>query len=872
MPRNPRAKPGVAPGNTHNITFSDGYQTWGALLDGGPRGIQEVPQTPSTLLFTNGGGRYGDNEAGLSHLEQRDWTGGRGQENFGDDNSRYFDGQALWSLTPDMLLPAPQWKPRLGLSSGVASGLVNLPGSVEWRKLYSSGRYLAVKFTPAASTAVDTVYLWVRRRGRPGTLTMEVRNDNAGDPGTVRVTGTVSVSTITDTISQFYSFDFSSTTSLTGGTAYWVVVYGASTDSENDHWSVGTQASGSNGKGSSDGSTWASSSYPPYFWAATTTKDEITNLTWKFFELEGTTYAVQYSPPGIGPSVDSTMIIQGDRGECDSNSGDKSKLNDATKSWTSNIWAGAKVKIVAGPGLGEWRTISSNTSTALTVSPNFNVAQTTSSRYAIYDSPYWSTVGSLPSNFTVTDVAVIDNLAFIACGANSIKQMRNTTSGTAATAFDTTETATANLLEVFYHPDDGVQLWRSKSGGVSDVDHAVPSTWGGTMTFTPTTPIPIGEDSRIITNLVSYDDEMWVLKEDSLWRVKNDRPSKIDLGLDAMPSTTNGVAACAKDLYLYFSWSHSVERLYGGTLDDMGPWSGAGLPSGRTGPISALLPVIGWLFAAVDGGPSGTSSILANNGRGWHEVFRGFETGRRIQSLYWQPVTGGQPKLFFSFGSLVLYLTFPADALHPLRDTNMPYQHEAVLTTSTFDMGTLRLPKFFKEFEAVLDNLRPRASSAVGKEIFVDMQTDDRIGTTQWTEMGVLADSPVDALQLNQGSKRAMRLRLRINTNEATVPVKVRATVLECFARAPVKYQYNLRLKVSSLQRDRRGQLDGDPDLFIWWLKQQAASASPVRVRSEFQQWDDKLVIIEPPSIIRAFVNNILGWMGGIVTVTVRDV
>jgi hypothetical protein len=431
-------------------------------------------------------------------------------------------------------------------------------------------------------------------------------------------------------------------------------------------------------------------------------------------------------------------------------------------------------------------------------------------------------------------------------------------------------TATATLLKAFYHPDDGIQLWKSLYNGGSYVARVVPSAYGADITFG--TPIKIGEDSTNITNLVTYDDELWVLKEDSLWRLKNDRPSKLDVGLEAMPSIANGVAACAQNLFMYFSWSHSVERLYGGTVDDMGPWTGAGLPAGRTGPISALLPVIGWLFAAVDGGPSGTSSILVWNGRGWHEIFRGFETGRRIKSLYWMSTPGGRPKLYFSFGSLFLYLEFPLDALHPLRDTSLAYQHEMVLTTSTFDMGTLRLPKFFKEFEAVLDNLQKRSSTATGKEVYLDMQTDNRIGSTAWINLGTLANSPVDQIQMNLGGLRAVRFRLRFNTNDATVPVPARAYIAECFARTPVKYQYNLRLKVSSLQRDRRGQLDGDPDRFIWWLKQQAGSANKITVRSAYRQWDDKLVIIEPPSILRTFTNNILGWMGGIVVISVRDV
>ena len=96
--------------------------------------------------------------------------------------------------------------------------------------------------------------------------------------------------------------------------------------------------------------------------------------------------------------------------------------------------------------------------------------------------------------------------------------------------------------------------------------------------------------------------------------------------------------------------------------------------------------------------------------------------------------------------------------------------------------------------------------------------------------------------------------------------------MLECFARDPVKYQYNLRLKPSSLQRDRHGQLDADPDQFIWWLKRMSASASKVTVHSSMRQWDNKLVIIEPPTILRTFINTILGWTGGVIIVTIRDV
>ena len=34
---------------SHDLSLSDGVQTWGLRLDGGPRAIQGIPETPSTL-------------------------------------------------------------------------------------------------------------------------------------------------------------------------------------------------------------------------------------------------------------------------------------------------------------------------------------------------------------------------------------------------------------------------------------------------------------------------------------------------------------------------------------------------------------------------------------------------------------------------------------------------------------------------------------------------------------------------------------------------------------------------------------------------------------------------------------------------------
>src|SRR3989304_9904124 len=108
-----RVYPGAA-NPSHELSLSDGVQTWGLRLDGGPEALREEPLTPSTLRFNNGVSNFGAWEPGLAQIEQRDWSGGRGLETFSaadaDSAKRYYDSQSAWTLTPGKLFPAPQWK------------------------------------------------------------------------------------------------------------------------------------------------------------------------------------------------------------------------------------------------------------------------------------------------------------------------------------------------------------------------------------------------------------------------------------------------------------------------------------------------------------------------------------------------------------------------------------------------------------------------------------------------------------------------------------------------------------------------------------------------------------------------------------------
>lgn len=64
-------------------------------------------------------------------------------------------------------------------------------------------------------------------------------------------------------------------------------------------------------------------------------------------------------------------------------SGTASTLTDSGKSWTVNAYTGQIVRITSGTGSGQWRFIASNTSTALTVAPDFTTTPDATSVYEV---------------------------------------------------------------------------------------------------------------------------------------------------------------------------------------------------------------------------------------------------------------------------------------------------------------------------------------------------------------------------------------------------------------------------------------------------------------------------------------------------------
>src|SRR3972149_4809346 len=82
-----------------------------------------------------------------------------------------------------------------------------------------------------------------------------------------------------------------------------------------------------------------------------------------------------------------------------------STLTDSLKSWVTNEWAGYTVTILVGMGAGQFRSITSNTSSALTISPDWTTNPDTTSQYRIEESKDKRTLSKLPREL---DRKVID--------------------------------------------------------------------------------------------------------------------------------------------------------------------------------------------------------------------------------------------------------------------------------------------------------------------------------------------------------------------------------------------------------------------------------------------------------------------------------
>lgn len=744
-----------------NLKLNDRHSRgdWFFTLEGRPT-VSWLTSEQFSIVLNSEGRRVGDFD------EQRDWSGGRGGERFSEDPSKYKDAKEACTWIPGHLFPSLQWQ----IASGHRSQDMALVGSKSWRGLFGTTQSISRSFTASASYSADKAWIWLRRVGSPGAMTLELRSNSSGSPGSVLKSQTVTISTVTDWISVLQEFDWTSTESLTSGTTYHLVACGADSDNSDNHWEVAVDTSGASSKysasGAADAGTWSAAAFSMYF---RVTDAEISRRWW-FFTYASNFYKV---------SDESTTKLY--------------KWNETDDDWDE----------ITGHGL-----------TGVTGRP-------------------------LEAN----------GFLYFPRGDSTAIRTYNGTSWDDQTVASGQGCATGLALG-FSEADNKAQIWRYNnalvSGGTTtglavSVSRAdVVAAYTTDLAFRNS--IRIGSSSTTITGIDTVNNTLWVRKSDEIGTVDFDRYVELNFGIKKTPSSDNGIAFLSWNSFVFFNWLFSTQRVFSGTVDDVGQgFKSNSFPFGREGIDANYTSYIAWMFAAKDAGTSGTSSVMLYDGLNWHEFARAWAVGKRIRDVAIQPVSGARARLWFDCGGDSIFVEMPYNKGNPLYDTAAKYMHEFVLESSEIDMGTAsKLPKFIKEMTITANNL------GGGIAIYLDYQTDNDIGTSTWIPAGVFNQSPEDTLQINEGNVRRFAYRLRAFTDNQLTPPDIRGIVPNGFSRSPMRRILECSAKVKDMSIS--GKVFKAKDI-VTWLEEAAENAYLVHVNSTFEQLDDFDCVLAPPNI-----------------------
>lgn len=637
---------------THHMTLSDGTTTVGLIAVNGQtepdfNAIRREPFPRSTFRMNNSGGPLSEQKPPYGDFERTTWIGGMGEENAESDSTKYWFGKNVWTCVDGKLILAPRvaqaklpWTCENGRN-------FNTPGGASM-SITSGYGTIAVKFTTTEAVTVYGLRFYGKVYIEGGTSITARIYTNSGDlPNTLVCGATISSTSISGTNKPDRSFTavLSSSATLSATTTYWFVV-----DRGNSASTVALYGSFTGAfttKVANEVGTWVTSSQDVIFELITESISKGKLFTYK----EG-----QYCITKEGATV--RTYINGSRGACADNTGQLTKLitghlNGVDMAWTSDEWIGAIVKIIEGPGKGEWRRITDNDATTLTVSPAWNTIHTVASSFVIKYTTKWTEItGHTLTDFTDLCISNQDVIYVAQGGTNHIFYFRSYNNAgdwldwASAGCRDVDDTCEGDLVAFAYDQKVGSVIWRAQNGAPAKVSKATAPAWSTHLTFGA--DINIG-GSEEIRGLCSWDGKLAITKTDSIWMVLNDVPEKLSVDLKGTADYACGRGPVVSSPYMMFPYRNSIERLLGQVLEDFGPK----LPYTYNMPINAILPIVGGLivgrsaFRIRDGYTTnlGHGSVQIYRSNGWHPV-ADLDEGNCVYDLSFQSLDSQQDMLW----------------------------------------------------------------------------------------------------------------------------------------------------------------------------------------------------------------------------------
>ena len=440
-----------------------------------------------------------------------------------------------------------------------------------------------------------------------------------------------------------------------------------------------------------------------------------------YFEYKGAQYCVSQPDNGGAP----VLSMNGLRGV--GKAGSTVSGIVTTLNLTGFNLAGKTIVITAGTGYDQeksWRKIASNTQGVVggdTIVPveAWFVAPDTTTEFVIIGMDGWYEISGHGLTKPVTSVLVYNDVAYFAQGeSTNIRRINWENFGgvwTMTAADDGTNKAT--FLKLLPKTTGGMRIWKVNNNliGVPTATYATAQAWGVNLDFTTKPsevtadwPIPLvsANSSSVskVTGIEGYGDPLtpWILKEDEIGSIENGIYSPVPLSeMRSVKHYANGRAHMQYGVYLFFSLLDGMERFYSNRLDDMGPNRDLGLPYGRKGKISCLIPYAGQFYLSIDAGWTGYSSILSWNGIGFAELFRAPAPNMRIRNMTIQTTPDDQEpdRLWFVYGNYMRYIHV---ATNPLNQAGFKFTQYSHLQSARINGGFAEVNKFWHETRVFL--------------------------------------------------------------------------------------------------------------------------------------------------------------------------
>lgn len=241
--------------------------------------------------------------------------------------------------------------------------------------------------------------------------------------------------------------------------------------------------------------------------------------------------------------------------------------------------------------------------------------------------------------------------------------------------------------------------------------------------------ITVGQGELTITGLAGFRDELAIATERGLWlQAANWTYQVLDWTSQTSPDNGRALTPWARSNELMIPIKEGLYRWSGATMVSTGPDEDAGLDPDLAGHISALCGTTNWLFVAINAGSDGYSSIMATQGRHWHEIYRSPVPGATIKALAYD-VTSSPAKLWWGEGTQLNHMKLPDFTSNPYQYTGIEYAQDGYIELSTWGSELMAVKKDWRYVSLQAKNCTPDRTITVYYEI-------DRSG--YWSTLGTI--------------------------------------------------------------------------------------------------------------------------------------